>query len=262
MVKKPGFKDFLKNGYFIYKIKNKKDLVKLKKSLIFYSKLLLKSKIQDQNFFDNFHNLEIRNNNEFRMNLMKKINNKQFGSKIGYKIFSDIIEKIFGQDVVTQKNINLVIQRPGDDSQTTVHRDSPPNSLYEIVVWLPMTKTFKTKNMYILDKKQTSKIYRMVNTSLKKKEKADQTMEKYFRFAFKNAKKFNLDFGEAIIFWAPLIHCVETNREKTTRWSFNFRYKNTFSPYGTKGFIDYFNMSNQSIVTKLALEKRAEVFLK
>ena len=262
MVTKPNFKDFFKNGYFIHKIKNKKDLVLLKKSLLINSKKILKRSINDKNFFDNFHNLSINNNNDFRMNLMKKINNKNYGSKIGYRIFSDIIEKIFGKDVVTQKNINLVIQRPGDDSQTTVHRDSPPNSLYEIVVWVPLTKTYKTKNMYILDKKQTSKIYKMVNNSVKKNKNFDQTMEKYFKFAFKNAKSFNLNFGEAIIFWAPLVHCVETNKETTTRWSFNFRYKNTFTPYGTKGFIDYFKISNQSVVTRLAIEKRSEIFSK
>lgn len=262
MVKKPGFKDFLKNGYFIYKIKNKKDLFALKKALLLNSKKILKKKINDKNFFDNFHHLSTKNNNEFRMSLMKRINKKYYGSKMGYKIFSDIIEKILGKDIVTQKNINLVIQRPGDDSQTTVHRDSPPNSLYEIVVWVPLTKTYKTKNMYILDKKQTSKIYKIIGKSVKKNKNFDETMEKYFKFAFRNAKSFDLNFGEAIVFWAPLVHCVETNKETTTRWSFNFRYKNTFTPYGTKGFIDYFKISNQSIVTKLALEKRSEILSK
>jgi len=155
----------------------------------------------------------------------------------------------------------LVIQRPGDSSQTTVHRDSPPNSLYEIVVWVPLTKTYKTKNMYILDKKQTSKIYKMINNSIKKNINVDNIMEDYFKFAFKKSKSFNLNFGEALIFWAPLVHCVEMNKEKSSRWSLNFRYKNTFSPYGTKGFIDYFQIANQSEVTKLAIEKKLEKVL-
>ena len=254
MVTKPNFKDFFKNGYFIHKIKNKKDLVLLKKSLLINSKKILKRSINDKNFFDNFHNLSINNNNDFRMNLMKKINNKNYGSKIGYRIFSDIIEKIFGKDVVTQKNINLVIQRPGDDSQTTVHRDSPPNSLYEIVVWVPLTKTYKTKNMYILDKKQTSKIYKMVNNSVKKNKNFDQTMEKYFKFAFKNAKSFNLNFGEAIIFWAPLVHCVETNKETTTRWSFNCRFKGLFTPYGDKKLGEFFQPLSIKPATKVGMK--------
>jgi sporadic carbohydrate cluster 2OG-Fe(II) oxygenase len=263
MVKKPSFKDFFKNGYFIYKIKNKKDLNFLKKTIFLNSKSMLRQKIEMKNFFDNFHKLKIEKNNvnDYRMSLTKKINRNFFGAKIGYKIFSDIIDKIFGKDVVTQKNINLVIQCPGDTSQTTVHRDSPPNSLYEIVVWVPLTKTYKTKNMYILDKKQTSKIYKMVSGSIKKNKKINDIMENYYQFAFKKAKGFNLNFGEALVFWAPLVHCVETNQEKASRWSLNFRYKNTFSPYGTKGFIDYFNVANESIVTKLAIEKQSEKIL-
>ena len=263
MVKKTKFKDFFKNGYFIHKIKNKKDLTILRNALFLNSKSIIGQKLNSKNFFDEFHKIKLKKNdiNSFRMSLTKKINLKFFGAKIGYKIFSDVIDQIFGKDVVTQKNINLVIQQPGDSSQTTVHRDSPPNSLYEIVVWVPMTKTYKTKNMYILDKKETSKIYKKMNKSINKKIKIDEIMDNYFKYAFKNSKSFNLNFGEALIFWAPLVHCVEMNKEKTTRWSLNFRYKNTFSPYGTKGFIDYFKIANESIVTKLATEKQLENFL-
>lgn len=262
MVARPSFKDFYKNGYFIYKIKNKKDLNFLKKKLFLGSKSMVSEKIQISNFFDNFYKIKLKedNLNNFRMNLMKKINKEFFGAKIGYKIFSNLIDDIFGKDVVSQKNINLVIQNPNDSSQTTVHRDSPPNSLYEIVVWVPLTKTYKTKNMYILNKKQTSKIYKMVNNSIKKNKKVDNIMESYFKFAFKKSKRFNLNFGEALVFWAPLVHCVETNKENSSRWSLNFRYKNTFSPYGTKKFIDYFNLANESVVTRLAVEKQSEKF--
>ena len=76
MVKKPTFKDFFENGYFIYKIKNKKDLAILKKTLFINSKPMLTKKVESKNFFDNFHKFKIKNNNDnaFRMNLMKKIN--------------------------------------------------------------------------------------------------------------------------------------------------------------------------------------------
>ena len=51
-----------------------------------------------------------------------------------------------------------MIQKPGDVNQVTLHRDSPPNSPYEIVVWVPLTRVFKTKNMYILEKKESIKL--------------------------------------------------------------------------------------------------------
>ena len=89
---------------------------------------------------------------------MKKVNVGEKFSKKGYEIFQEIIQKIFGLDIVAQKNVNLVIQKPNDPSQISVHRDAPPNSDYELVVWVPLVNTFKSKNMYILDKKNTSKL--------------------------------------------------------------------------------------------------------
>ena len=50
MVTRPSFKDFYKNGYFIYKIKNKKDLNFLKKKLFLGSKSMVSEKIQISNF--------------------------------------------------------------------------------------------------------------------------------------------------------------------------------------------------------------------
>jgi hypothetical protein len=263
MVKKPAFKHFFSEGYFIYKIKNKKYLNILKKKIIQSSKSLLKQRFNAKNFFDNFHKLKIfkKEENEFRMKLMEEINKNSYGAKIGYRIFSDIIDRIFGKDIVSQKNINLVIQCPKDKSQMTVHRDSPPNSLYEIVVWVPLSKTYKTKNMYILNKKETVKIYDLMKSSIKKNKKYNKIMNDYFNFAFKKSNSFNLSYGEALIFWAPLVHCVEMNRENETRFSLNFRYKNTYTPYGTKGFIDYFQVANTSTVTRLVLEKQSKLHI-
>ena len=254
-------KDFLRDGYFIYDIKNKKLLDQLKNNIFLNSKKILGTHSNKKNFFNNFHNIEKKIGlNEFRMKLMNKMNKKNKTSEQGYNIFSDIIQKLFGSDVVTQKNANLVIQEPMDMSQITVHRDAPPNSDYEIVVWLPLENTFKSKNMFIMNKEKTSKLINIVNKLSKKKEKKGKIMDKYYSFAFKNAKKNKIKYGQALLFWTALIHCVPKNIEKETRWSLNFRFKNTFTPYGTKGFPDYFKIISKSPVTKLAIEKEERKF--
>ena len=250
----------LKNGYFIYKIKNKKSLINLRNFIYSNSKKILKVGGKENYFFNKFHKYEKNKKdlNDFRFKIMQRVNNKFFGAQCGYEIFSEIIHQLFGPDIVAQKNINLVIQKPEDDTQITVHRDAPSNSLYEIVVWVPLTSTYKTKNMFILDKKNTKKALSSLRNSTKKNSDKKTTMSNFFDFAFKKSNKHNLKFGEALLFWAPLIHCVPKNIEKETRWSLNFRFKNMFSPYGTKGFIDYFKTSNLSSITKLALEKKRE----
>lgn len=252
----------LKKGYFIYKLdtKEKKSLINLRRKIYSTSKKLIKTKLKNPKFFDSFHEHNILSHqlNNFRMHLMEKINTNYYGSKAGFEIFSKVMRKILGDDIVTQKNINLVIQCPNDQSQQTVHRDAPPNSDYELVVWVPLTRTYKTKNMYILDKENTFKIYADLRKSIKKKKK--NLVKDYYKFAFKNANKHNINFGEAIIFWAPLVHCVGVNLENETRWSLNFRYKNTFTPYGTKKYIDYFDTINSSTISKLILEKEEKQF--
>ena len=44
------------------------------------------------------------------------------------------------------------------------------------------------------------------------------------------------------------------NTEENTRWSINLRYKNLFSPYGMKGFMDFFETKNYSKISKLTIE--------
>ncbi len=254
-------RSLLKNGYFIYDIKDKKNLNLLKNAIFRESKLILRKKFK-KNFFNEFHNIDISNQklNEYRLKLMKKVNFGGKFSKKGFEIFQDIIQKIFGLDIVAQKNVNLVIQKPNDPSQISVHRDAPPNSDYELVVWVPLVNTFKSKNMYILDKKKTAQLIKKIKRFSNDNKKSEKIMDFYYSFAFNKSKKHKLKFGQAIIFWTGLIHCVPENKEEETRWSLNFRFKNTFSPYGTKGFPDYFTVANSSPITELALEKKGSEF--
>ena len=49
---------------------------------------------------------------------------------------------INSNDICVQ-NINFSIQRPSDQQRAPFHKDSPPNSPYEIVVWLPLVDCTK-----------------------------------------------------------------------------------------------------------------------
>ena len=84
----------------------------------------------------------------------------------------------------------------------------------------------------------SSNIFSKLEKSINNNIKVYEIMTQFSKNAIKKSNSYNLKFGEALIFWAPLLHCVTTNLEKETRWSLNFRYKNTISPYGTKKFID------------------------
>ena len=107
---------------------------------------------------------------------------------------------------------------------------------------------FKTKSIYLLDKKNTEKNLRLLGSN----KKSDyQTLKNRL---VKLGKLPNIKFGQAVVFWSCLLHSVPENIENETRWTFNLRLKNVFTPYGKKGFLDYFEILRESELTTLGLD--------
>ena len=74
----------------------------------------------------------------------------------------------------------------------------------------------------------------------------------------KKLKKYGklpkVKFGEAVVFWSCLLHSVPENIENETRWTFNLRLKNLFTPYGKKGFLDYFEILKTSGLSNFGID--------
>ena len=68
------------------------------------------------------------------------------------------------------------------------------------------------------------------------------------------ATEVSVPFGSALFFWTGLLHGSFVNTSEETRWSFNTRFKNSFSPCGIKDPFQYFETLQVSDLTKLALE--------
>ena len=170
--------------------------------------------------------------------------NKLEINKILFSILKDNLIKIFGPDIAVQK-VNLVIQRPFDKNFVTLHKDSP-NSLHELVVWMPLMDCKKTNTFKFLNIKNSKKIEKMFKEKINEK--------KIKEFAKKKSFSVNTKFGEFIIFWTGVYHYSGMNCENTTRWSLNLRYKNFFTPYGAKAYLDYFEPINYSNLTKLNID--------
>ena len=223
---------------------NKKRLIHLKKIKLLISnisEIVIKKKI---NKVENFHNLikSKKNFNEIKLKIISKINKKKLNNMLFFLLKDNLID-IFGPDIAVQKKINLVIQRPFDANYVTLHKDSPPNSPYELVVWIPLMDCKKTNAFKFLTIKNSKKIEDMFKNNVSEK--------KIKEFANKKSCSINSNFGEFIIFWTGIYHFSGMNCENITRWSLNLRYKNLFSPYGSKGYLDYFEPINYSKLTSL-----------
>ena len=164
-------REYYKNGYIIKNIANFDAFREINK--IFYKilKQKLKSKLNYEKILDNTHKLvDKKNLNEFRLHVIKKMNQNKRFKRLFYNICKPYINSIVGNELVMQKNLNLSIQNPGDDSSLLdVHSDTwAGDSSYEVVVWLPLVDCFSTKSMYIMSKQDTKKYSKIIFKNKKK----------------------------------------------------------------------------------------------
>lgn len=201
-------------------------------------------------FLDTFHERGLTGSalNDFRLSLISAFNERFDAGQLVFEAFRDPLASLVGPDVAVQKSCNIVIQQPGDIDVSPVHRDSPPNSPFEVVVWIPLTRCYGTKGMSMLDRGQTESVLAELRA-----EDTTDAQQAYDR-ALAIGRPFDVDYGEACFFWAGLIHAIPVNRERETRWSLNIRYKNLFSPYGEKGLPDFFRILELSPLAALAIE--------
>jgi sporadic carbohydrate cluster 2OG-Fe(II) oxygenase len=205
-------------------------------------------------FLDRFHErgLGAAELNEFRVKLIQRLAaNTDIGGEI-WRAFEGILLRLVGPDVVMQKTTNLVIQPPGDRGGAPIHRDAPPNSAFEVVVWLPLVDCYGTKSMQILDAAGSRKGIDIERANPKSQAKLSKFVRSHGEYAA-------VPFGSALLFWTGLIHVTPVNAEAETRWSLNIRYKNAFSPYGTKGIPDYFRILQLSPLSQLALDDKSHL---
>tara|TARA_Y100001970_G_C14020912_1_gene743479 strand:+ start:191 stop:985 length:795 start_codon:yes stop_codon:yes gene_type:complete len=231
-------KQFIKKGYIIHKVKNLEALLYLQNQVIKETKLK-KNRNQKENlsFLDNIHKkIKVKNLNDLRVNIMRKINNDKKFKKFTYEISKDLLNSLVGNELVMQKRINLSIQLPNDKSSLLpVHSDTWSGlSPFEAVVWIPLVNCYKTKSMYILPPKENkifmTKFNNLINTD----------SQKIFSKIKNKVEWLNLKFGQILIFNQQLPHGNVINKEKESRWSMNCRFKSIFSPYADKKIGEFY----------------------
>jgi len=228
-------KTFLETGYIIAKVENISSL-KYISSLISKAinqqlkkkKSLNLNKIHKKIFIDELNN--------FRLGIINKINKDKLLRYHYFNIAREALYILAGNELMMQKNINLSIQFPNDNSSLLpIHSDVwSGDSPYEINLWVPLVNCYKTKSMYILEQKHYG--------DFKKKMQKSQysRSEDIFKLVKNKVRWLNVDYGQFLIFNQALPHGNIENIEKETRWSMNCRFKSFFSPYGDKRVGEFF----------------------
>jgi sporadic carbohydrate cluster 2OG-Fe(II) oxygenase len=185
--------------------------------------------------------------NKKRVGLIQRISAEVDASGLIFSAFENSITQILGPDILAQKGCNLVLQPPLDPNPSELHRDTPANSPYELVVWVPLVNAYATKAMYILTAEDTKKAFDFL-------EKSPMEWDEFEKKCKSLSRIGTVEFGKALIFNASLLHGSEINNETETRVSLNIRYKNLFSPSGFKNQLQFFKPIRVSDFSRIGSE--------
>lgn len=217
--------EFKKKGFF--KVKHSDNLLKMIKESLHNS--FPKS-------FSTIHQEDIHNFNEFRLRSIQELNkNKELHRNI-YLTHKEYLDTLLGNELCIQKNINLSIHRPEEDSDLLdIHSDSLcGNSNFELVVWIPLTKAYQSNSMYILPLNKSLQAAKELKEG--KYPNIDELKNNY-----KNDFEFvELEEGESLIFTHNLLHGNVINTTPDTRVSINIRFKSSLTPFGAKKIGEYY----------------------
>jgi len=238
-------RNFIKKGFLIEVIEKKKSLNYIDKLIQKSIKKILKNK-QKINLNLLHKHVEISKLNNFRLRLINMINSDKYFKKHYFNLAKNSLFELVGNELMMQKNINLSIQFPNDNSSLLpIHSDVwSGDSPYEINLWVPLVNCYKTKSMYILDPKYNSNF-------IKNKNKFKNSVQIY-NFLKKNLKWLTIKKGQTLIFNQCLPHGNVVNLEKHTRVSMNCRFKGIFSPYGDKKIGEFFVPITTRAMTEIA----------
>jgi sporadic carbohydrate cluster 2OG-Fe(II) oxygenase len=227
-------KVFLEKGFIISKVESMSSLK--------YISFLISNAINQQvkkklvNLNKIHEKISIEELNNFRLGIINKINKDKLLRYHYFNIAREALYILAGNELMMQKNINLSIQFPNDNSSLLpIHSDVwSGDSPYEINLWVPLVNCYRTKSMYILEQKDYANFEKIMQ------KKKYSSSEDIFKLVKNKVRWLNVNYGQFLIFNQALPHGNIVNIEKETRWSMNCRFKNFFSPYGDKKVGEFF----------------------
>ena len=212
--------EFKKNGYCIFENEDVSSHEILSNSLC----ESLGSKFEELS--DLHHLISKSTLNKSRLKSFSAINSLPKKNEIYFKQAKKFLLALLGPDISIQNKLNLSIQIPYDDtSLLPLHTDTiSGESAFEVVVWVPFTKAFKSNSMYLFP---INKSIEMMSKIQDYSELGMQKMESDFQ----SYKKFiEINPNQVLVFSPTLFHGNVLNETSKTRLSINCRFKNIFSP--------------------------------
>ncbi len=201
-------------------------------------------------FLDETHkHVSVEKLNEFRLALIGAMKQQAWLRPAYFAIGRRALEIIVGNELVMQRNVNLSIQLPHDDSSLLpIHSDVwSGDSPYEVVLWVPYVSCSGTKSMYFCEAATDGKVQPSLSDFQGK------NSEDLYKAIAKDAPFIDVPYGDVLLFTQNIMHGNRVNETKETRWSSNCRFKSALSPYADKKLGEFFEPITLRPATRLGL---------
>jgi sporadic carbohydrate cluster 2OG-Fe(II) oxygenase len=187
--------------------------------------------------------------NAFRVAVIGALNAEPWVRRAYFNLARSALESLVGNELCMQRRINLSIQLPNDDSSLLpLHADSwAGDSPFELVLWVPFTRCFASKSMFLLPPAEAAAFGRVLHTF----ERAGT--EAAFKAIEDQVRWIDIDYGQCLLFDQNLPHGNRVNRESSTRWTANCRFKGAFTPYADKKLGEFFEPITLRPVSRIGL---------
>lgn len=175
--------------------------------------------------------------NDLRLGLIEALGSAPWFRPTYFACGRRLLETIVGNELAMQRGLGFSIQLPGDEtSLLPLHSDAwSEDSPFEVVLWIPLVDVFGTKSMFILPRAVDARWRTRLH------EFAGASVEALTNAAEPDLLYLDIPYGNVLVFTHTLMHGNRVNREATTRWSINIRFKGLFTPYSDKQLGDFFD---------------------
>lgn len=225
-------REFLTNGYIVRDVAEPEILDALRQAVVSIACDTLSvdpASVEPGSFLDDIHErVSVEMLNEFRMTIFGQLNAMAELRPSYFSLGRHIVERIVGNELAMQNQVNLSIQMPDDSSSLLrMHSDSLSGETpFQVVQWLPLVNVYETKSMYILPPEHNREIFpKLVSMT------DDHGLDGVFDTVRDHVKLLSVPYGKVLVFSPNLLHGNIVNQTSETRWSMNSRITGLFTPY-------------------------------
>ncbi len=188
--------------------------------------------------------------NAFRIAVIAGMNAEPWVRRAYFDLARNALSSLVGNELAMQRRLNVSIQLPGDDSSLLpLHADTwSGDSPFEMVLWVPFTRCFGTKAMFLLPPGPSDTFATHMHTF------KTAGVEAAYEAVKSDLAWIEIDYGRFMLFNQNLPHGNRINRENETRWSTNCRFKGLFTPYADKKLGEFFEPITLRPASRLGLD--------